>query len=145
MGDTHGQAHAWSGAGNALERLHRYDEALTAHETAHGLFEQTGDTHGQAIAWNNLGTALRGLCRYDEAVAACRRSAETLESLGDFTRAGDALSELATTLDAAGVAPSTVRETWLRSASAYDTAGAMTKRDNSRAKAAPITNNAIDG
>ncbi|MFF4228983.1 tetratricopeptide repeat protein, partial [Streptomyces sp. NPDC001820] len=135
-GNTHGQATTWNNTGNTLEALHRYDEALTAHTTARTLYEQTGDTHGQAITWNNTGTTLRGLRRYDEAVAAGQRAAEMLESLGDFTLAGEAMGELATSLGAANAAPMLVRDTWLRSASAYVTAGATERGNQSRASAA---------
>ncbi|MFC9073245.1 regulator, partial [Streptomyces griseoincarnatus] len=99
------------------------------------LFEQTGDIHGQAIAWNSTGTTLRSLHRYDQAVAAGQRAAEILESLGDFTHAGKTFGELATSLDTAGAAPAVVRDAWLRSACAYDTAGLTEKGDQSRARA----------
>ncbi len=58
------------------------------------------------------------------------------EKLGDCTNAGEALGELATSLQAAGATPTVVRDTWLRSANAYDTAGATEKGDQSRANAA---------
>ncbi|QKW01699.1 tetratricopeptide repeat protein [Streptomyces sp. NA02536] len=135
-GDTNGQAVTWSNVGNALEALNRYDEALDAHTTARTLHEQTGNTHGQAVAWNNIGTTFRGLHRYDEAVASGRRAVEMLESLGDLTRTGEALGELATSLDAANADPTVVRDAWLRSAGAYDSAGATEKGDQSRANAA---------
>ena len=135
-GNTLGQAVTWNNIGNALRQLHRYDEALDAHTTARTLHEQTGDTHGQAVAWNNIGTTFRGLHRYDEAVASGRRAVEMLESLGDLTRTGEALGELATSLDAANADPKVVRDAWLRSAGAYDSAGATEKGDQSRANAA---------
>ncbi|MEU9668429.1 tetratricopeptide repeat protein [Streptomyces bobili] len=132
-GNARGQAIAWDNVGNALEALHRYDEALDAHTTARTLYEQTGDTRGQAMAWNNIGTTFRCLHRYDEAVAAGWRAAEMLEGLGDLTRVGEAFGELATSLDAASADSTVVRDTWLRSASAYDSAGATEKGDQSRA------------
>ncbi|MFI5854259.1 tetratricopeptide repeat protein [Streptomyces parvulus] len=130
------QAAGWSNIGNALEKLHRHDEALTAYTNAHTFYEQVGNTNGQAVAWNNTGTALRSLHQYDEAVAAGQRAVEMLKSLRDFTHVGEALGELATTFDAAGAAPAVVRDIWLRSASAYQKAGAREKEEQSRAKAA---------
>ncbi|WP_159045623.1 tetratricopeptide repeat protein, partial [Streptomyces puniciscabiei] len=134
-GDVDGQAAAWDNAGEVLRELHRYDEALAAHTTARTLYEQTGNNQGQAVVWNNTGAVFRGLHRYDEAVATGRRAAEMLEHLGDFTNTGVAFGELAKSLDLAGSTPTVVRETWLRSASAYDTAGATQKADQSRASA----------
>ncbi|MFD9079341.1 ATP-binding protein [Streptomyces erythrochromogenes] len=137
-GDAQGQASAWTNTGVSFQDLRRYDEALTAHDAARALFEKTGDLHGQAITWNNTGTALRGLDRHDEAVDFGRRAAEKLEELGDLTRAGEAWGELAASLDAAGSDPAEVKDAWLRSASAYDAAGAAGKRDESHAKAEAI-------
>ncbi|MFJ8026314.1 tetratricopeptide repeat protein, partial [Streptomyces sp. NPDC096311] len=68
--DKDGQAVAWSNTGSALERLHRYDEALTAYGTARALVELTNDKDGQAVAWSNTGSALERLHRYDEALTA---------------------------------------------------------------------------
>ncbi|MFE5493609.1 tetratricopeptide repeat protein [Streptomyces virginiae] len=137
-GDSDGQAVAWDSTGLTLQSLQRYDEALAAHATARGLLEQVGDVYGQAITWNNTGTAHRGLRRHQEALAFGRRAVEKLEELGDFTRAGEALGELATSLEAAGAGPDEVKATWLRSAGAYDRAGAAVKRDESRAKAEAV-------
>ncbi|MFE7357562.1 tetratricopeptide repeat protein, partial [Streptomyces sp. NPDC057543] len=135
-GNTGGLAIAWGNTGDTLRQLHRYDEALAAHTTARTLHEQTGDTHGQATALSNVGSIFRGLRRYGEAVAAGGGAAEMLESLGDLTSAGEAFGELATSLDAAGAASTIVRDTWLRSARAYDAAGATEKGEQSRSNAA---------
>jgi tetratricopeptide (TPR) repeat protein len=88
-----------------------------------------------AINRNNMGTALRALGRYEEAVAEGRVAAETLEGEGDLTRAGEAYAELATTLAMSGAPTAQVRDTWLRSASCYEAAGAADKARESRAKA----------
>ncbi|MFF3721906.1 tetratricopeptide repeat protein [Streptomyces erythrochromogenes] len=138
VGDINGQANAWNNTGITHQDLHRYDEALTDHANARTFYEGVGDHHGQAITWNNTGTALRGLDRHDEAVDFGRRAAEKLEELGDLTRAGEAWGELAASLDAAGSDPAEVKDAWLRSASAYDAAGAAGKRDESHAKAEAI-------
>ncbi|USQ89870.1 tetratricopeptide repeat protein (plasmid) [Streptomyces phaeoluteigriseus] len=135
-GNTDGQANAWNNTGNALQSLHRYDEALNAHTTARNLHEQTGNTNGQATTWNNTGTALRALQRYTEAVSDGRHAAEMLESLGNFELAGEALGELATSLDAADASPALVRDAWLRSANAYQKSGVTEKEEQSRANAA---------
>ncbi|MFJ9593290.1 tetratricopeptide repeat protein [Streptomyces virginiae] len=138
VGNTEGQGASWNNTGITLQDLGRYDEALVAHATARDLHEAANDTHSQAITWNNTGTAHRGLRRHQEAVAFGRRAVELLEVLGDYTRAGEALGELATSLEAAGAGPDEVKATWLRSAGAYDRAGAAVKRDESRAKAEAI-------
>ncbi|MEU5068600.1 tetratricopeptide repeat protein [Streptomyces virginiae] len=137
-GDTNGQAVTANNTGITLQDLGRYDEALAAHATARDLNQAAGNTHSQAITWNNTGTALRALHRHGEAVAAGRRAAEAFESFADFTRAGEALGELATSLEAGGAGADEVRATWLRSAGAYDRAGATVKRDESRAKAEAV-------
>ncbi|WP_411091779.1 tetratricopeptide repeat protein [Streptomyces sp. 049-1] len=134
-GDIGGQASAWNSLGDTLRALCRYEEALAAHTTARTLCEQTGDTNGQAVAWNSTGICLRSLNRYDEAVAVGRGATEMLESLGDFTRTGEALGELATSLKAAGAENTVVRDTWLRSASSYRRAGATESEDQSRKNA----------
>ncbi|MFL9658464.1 tetratricopeptide repeat protein [Streptomyces sp. PB17] len=134
--DTDNQASSWNNIGSAQEKLHYYDDALTAYTAARTLCEQAGDTNGQAIAWNNTGNALRGLQQYDEAIEIGQRAVETLEFLKDFTHAGEALADLATSLDAAGADPKVIRETWLRSASAYQKAGAIEKEKKSRENAA---------
>ncbi|MEW2314034.1 tetratricopeptide repeat protein [Streptomyces bauhiniae] len=138
LGSKGGMATSSGHTGSALEGLDRYEEALDAHAAARALYEEERDAQGVAVTYNNTGTALRGLGRYDEAVEAGRRSAEDLESLGDLTGAGEALSELATTLSVSGASPEVVKEAWLRSAHAYDRAGAMEKRDQSRAAAEAI-------
>ncbi|MEU6308614.1 tetratricopeptide repeat protein [Streptomyces chartreusis] len=132
--NTDAQASSWNNVGSAQEKTHRYAEALAAYRVACGLFEKVGDVKGQAIAWNNTGTALRGLRQYNEAVVVGRRAVEKLEMLKDFTHAGEALSELAASLDAAGADPDVVGEAWMRSASAYQRAGAKEKELQSRVK-----------
>lgn len=130
-----GQAATWNERGNVLYDTGRYDEALAAHVASRALNERVGNSHSVAIDRNNIGTALRALGRYEEAVTEGGAAAETLEGDGDLTRAGEAYAELAVTLAASGAPDAQVRDTWLRSASCYETAGAADKARESRAKA----------
>ncbi|MER7679711.1 tetratricopeptide repeat protein, partial [Streptomyces sp. NPDC096934] len=81
--DPRNEPGAWGNLGFALQALHRYGEALSAHTTSRTLYEKTGDTHGQADAWSNTGGALRQLHRYDEALAAHATARTLHEQTGD--------------------------------------------------------------
>ncbi|MFD9932275.1 tetratricopeptide repeat protein [Streptomyces massasporeus] len=70
LSDSHNEPGAWHNLGAALEELHRYEEALTAHQTARALAEQTNNTNVQGAAWNGIGNALHSLHRYEEGLAA---------------------------------------------------------------------------
>ncbi|MEC3996726.1 tetratricopeptide repeat protein [Actinacidiphila sp. DG2A-62] len=135
IGDISRQAAVWNERGNVLNDTGRHEEALAAHRSGCALSEQVAYPYGMAINRNNMGTALRALGRYEEAVAEGRVAAETLEGEGDLTRAGEAYAELATTLAMSGAPTAQVRDTWLRSASCYEAAGAADKARESRAKA----------
>ncbi|MFG3038114.1 tetratricopeptide repeat protein [Streptomyces sp. NPDC048330] len=130
------QASSWSNIGSVHGKLRLYEEALIACANSRTLCEQSGNARGLAIVCSNTGVILRGLERHDEAVAMGRRAAEKLEDLKDFTNAGEALAELATSLDAAGALPQVVSDAWLRSASLYGKAGATEKEEQSRKNAA---------
>ncbi|WP_159045659.1 tetratricopeptide repeat protein, partial [Streptomyces puniciscabiei] len=99
--DRRNEPGAWGNLGYALDSLHRYDEALSAHTTALSLFEQAGDTVGQAGAWGNVGNTLESLHRYDEALAAHTTARTLFEQTGDargqaaaWDSTGDALRQL---------------------------------------------------
>ncbi|MGD3107537.1 tetratricopeptide repeat protein [Streptomyces sp. YGL11-2] len=115
--------------------MRRFDEAITAHETARTLFHEQGDTHGEATAWNNLGTVLRAQQRFHEAATAGERAAALLDAAKDPFRAGEALGELAVTLTAADADAAEVRSVWLRAAAAYERANAAAEAENARAEA----------
>ncbi|MGD3107536.1 tetratricopeptide repeat protein [Streptomyces sp. YGL11-2] len=63
--------------------MRRFDEAITAHETARTVFHEQGDTHGEASAWNNLGLALSGVRRFDEAITAHETARTLFHEQGD--------------------------------------------------------------
>ncbi|MGW8886630.1 tetratricopeptide repeat protein [Streptomyces sp. NPDC055749] len=134
-GYHHAEGQTWNNLGVALQSVHRYEEAMTAHETARTIYQTTGDHHSEGKAWNNLGTALRGARHLDEALAAGNRAAELLTAANDHFLTGQALAEVAATLTAADAAPEQIRETWLRSAAAYEQAGAPDEAAASREKA----------
>ncbi|MGW1205578.1 ATP-binding protein [Streptomyces cyaneofuscatus] len=134
-GDTVNEAAAWNNLGLALQGLRRFDEALDAHQAAVDLRRQVGDAATGATAWNNLGTAYRGLGRFEEALTAGRQAAKMLAAVQDWFRTGEAWGEVATTLSAAAVDPSQVREAWEQSAAAYTRAGADEEAAASRTRA----------
>lgn len=61
---------AWSDLGWAFQGLKRYDESISAFETAISLNERFG------LAWNNKGVTLFRLGRHDEALSAFDRACE---------------------------------------------------------------------
>nr|WP_157842202.1 tetratricopeptide repeat protein [Actinospica acidiphila] len=81
--DRRNEPGAWGNLGYALQGLHRYDEAFTAHTTARNLYEEVGNAHGQASAWNNTGSALRLLHRHQEALTAHETARSLFEQTGD--------------------------------------------------------------
>lgn len=135
-GNQHAEGQALNNLGLSLQKVERYEEAITAHETSRTIYLDTSDRHGEAKAWNNLGTVLRALGRLDEALAAGNRAAELLIDTHDHFLTGQALREVATTLAAADGDSGQIRETWLRSAAAYEEAGTPKEAAKSRAKAA---------
>ena len=92
--DQAAESDALTNLGLALFGLHRYEEAVTAHEDAAAIFRENEDQHGQADTLNNLGLALHGLHRDSEAVAAHRDSAAIYRATGDRHGEGNALNNL---------------------------------------------------
>jgi tetratricopeptide (TPR) repeat protein len=80
--------------GLALSAVRRIDEAITAHQDAAAIFQETGDRHGEGRALNNLGLALRGVRRFDEAITALESAAAIFRETGDRHRESDALTNL---------------------------------------------------
>ncbi|MFE3455942.1 tetratricopeptide repeat protein, partial [Nocardiopsis aegyptia] len=70
IGDTHGEAMAWSGLGLAQAGVGQAEEAIDAHTRARKTFNQLGDMHGEAMAWHSLGLAQAGVGQTREAINA---------------------------------------------------------------------------
>jgi tetratricopeptide (TPR) repeat protein len=97
IGDVIGQARANSVIGTIMSRLGQHEQAMSYHERARALDEQTQNQRGQGVALLHLGDAARAMRRYDvaqqhyaEALALAQRSgdqialARTLERMGDM-------------------------------------------------------------
>jgi tetratricopeptide (TPR) repeat protein len=91
-------ADAWTYLGLALLEVRRFDEAITAHETARDIFRETGDRHGEGMAWNNLGLALQNVGRFDEAITAHRADLQICRETGDRHGEGTAWNNLGVAL-----------------------------------------------
>ncbi len=76
-------ANAWNNLGLALQGVRRFDEAITAQQTARDISRETGDRHGEGMAWNNLGLALQEVRRFDEAIAAHQTDLHICRETGD--------------------------------------------------------------
>jgi tetratricopeptide (TPR) repeat protein len=63
--------------------VRRFDEAITAHQTAAAIYRETGDRHREGTALNNLGSALRDSDRLDEAKEAGRKAVAAFQETGD--------------------------------------------------------------
>ncbi|MEU0060476.1 tetratricopeptide repeat protein, partial [Streptomyces sp. NPDC006334] len=74
---------AWGNLGYALSGLHRYDEALNAHTTAHTLLEGSRNDTALAASWNDTGGVLRNLHRYEEALDAHTTARTLYEKTGN--------------------------------------------------------------
>jgi tetratricopeptide (TPR) repeat protein len=74
--------------------VRRFDEAITAHQTARDIFQETGDRHREAGAWNNLGIAFREMRRFDEARHCWSEAARAYLETGDNERANATRREL---------------------------------------------------
>ncbi|MDV9200309.1 hypothetical protein R6M67_34540 [Streptomyces sp. Wh19] len=117
--------------GSYLEHRRRLQDLLTIRSLALDACTARGNTLNEVNAWNNLGTALREVRRFDNAIDAGERATTMLVAEADWFRTGKAWEELATTLEAAGAAPTHIKEAWERSA-AYTRAGATEAAESSR-------------
>jgi tetratricopeptide (TPR) repeat protein len=97
IGDIVGQARAYSVLGTITGQQGQHDQAMTFHERARELDEQTQNQRGQLVALLHLGDEARALHRrylarqhYARALALAQQStdqvalARTLERLGDL-------------------------------------------------------------
>ncbi|MBO2445981.1 DUF3856 domain-containing protein [Actinomadura barringtoniae] len=100
--DQPNEATAWNNLGNALRRVGRGEEAITACETALDIFRELGYQHREAMAWNNLGLALRQVGRYEEAISACQTALDIYRRTGDRHREAGAWGNLGLALEQVG-------------------------------------------
>ncbi|WUH92112.1 tetratricopeptide repeat protein [Streptomyces sp. NBC_00433] len=101
-GDRPNEGRALNSLGLALEELHRYDEAIAAHNQNLEICRQTGNRRSEGGTLNNLGLALRRAERYDEAITALDAAAEIHRETGDRQGEGQALNNLGLVLRAVG-------------------------------------------
>jgi len=62
--------------------VRRFDEAITAHQQAAGIFGETGDRHGEGQTLGNLGLALRDTGCVAEATRCWVQAAEAFADSG---------------------------------------------------------------
>ncbi|WP_208720075.1 tetratricopeptide repeat protein, partial [Amycolatopsis circi] len=98
LDDPHARAIALNNLGIALQKVRRFDESITAHQTARDLFRELGDRHREGQAWNNLGVALREVRRFDEAITAHQTARDLYQELGDRHSEGGAWNNLGNAL-----------------------------------------------
>ena len=72
----------------------RFGEAISAHQDAAAIFQETGDRHGEGMALNNLGLALQEVGRFGEAISAHQDAAAIFRETGDRHSESIALSNL---------------------------------------------------
>ncbi|MFJ8026315.1 tetratricopeptide repeat protein, partial [Streptomyces sp. NPDC096311] len=100
LGDFHNESGAWHNLGSALDELHRYDEALTAYNTARTLAEQTNNKDSQAGAWNGIGNSRHSLHRFDEALTAYRTAQVLAEQANNKDGQNNIWNNIGNTLEA---------------------------------------------
>ena len=96
--DRIAEAGALNNLGSALNKVRRFDEAITAHQDAATIYRQTGDRRGEGMALGNLGIALKEVRRFDEAITAHQDAATIYRQTGDRDGEGRTLNNLGTTL-----------------------------------------------
>ncbi|WP_405406625.1 tetratricopeptide repeat protein [Streptomyces sp. NBC_01104] len=101
-GDRAGQAVALNNLGNGLTRVRRFEDAVSAHESAVALWHGIGDPYGEATGTANLGRDLLDLRRYQQSIEAQSRAAEAFRELGDPRGEAAALDNLGSALVACG-------------------------------------------
>ncbi|WDM12258.1 tetratricopeptide repeat protein [Streptomyces lavenduligriseus] len=101
-GDRAGQAVALNNLGNGLRMVRRFEDAVTAHESAVALWQDLGDPYGEATGTTNLGRDLLDLRRYQESIDAQARATGAFRKLGDRRGEAAALDNLGSALVACG-------------------------------------------
>ena len=136
LGDRAAESEALTNLGVALYGLHRYDEAVIAHQDAAAIFRRAGDRHAEGEALNNLGLALHGLNRNDEAVIAHQDAAAIFRRAGDRHAEGKALNNLGLALhglnrnDEAVIAHQDAAAIFRRADNQHDEASALANSGN---------------
>ncbi len=102
LGVPDGIASASNYLGIALWSVRRFEDAATAHRTAHDLWREVGNRDGEGVALNNLGNALRELRRFDEAIAAHETARDIHQDTGDHLNEGMAWNNLGLVLQKVG-------------------------------------------
>lgn len=124
-GDRRGVALAWNSLGVALQEAGRLEESIDAHRRSLELHHANGDSHSAGGAWNNLALALYKAERVGEALEAIGNAVRIWREFEDWYGLGVALGNSAQLQVHAGdVAEARAR--YLRSADAYNRAGALT-------------------
>jgi tetratricopeptide (TPR) repeat protein len=94
LGDRRREGDALTILGLALVEVRRFEQAITAHQEAAAIYQETSDRHREGTALNNLGVALRQVRRFDEAIATSQDAAAIYRETGDRHREGTALNNL---------------------------------------------------
>ena len=95
--DAHALARNHASVAEALEGLHKYDDALRHHKLARENLERAGDKGHAAFTSIQIGKVYRLLRRMDEAVAIQTKAVQEAEALGHESTVIDGLIELART------------------------------------------------
>ena len=93
------EARALTNLGNALRRVRRFEEAITAHQDAAAIFRETGDRRREGRALDNLSLALQEAGRFAEAITAHQDAAAIFRETGDRHSEAMALTNLGVALE----------------------------------------------
>jgi tetratricopeptide (TPR) repeat protein len=74
--------------------VRRFEEAITAHQSAAAIYRETSDRHREGMALNNLGITLREVRRFEEAITAHQSAAAIFREAGDRHREDIAVGNL---------------------------------------------------
>ena len=98
LGQPRVEAGVLNDLGLALQEMRHFEEAITAHQEAAAICQETGDQHLGGLVLNHLGVTLRATRRFEEAITAHQEAAAILQETGDRHGEGQALGNLATAL-----------------------------------------------
>lgn len=101
-GDRNLEAQALGNLGAAWCEIGRFEEALTAHETAAQIFREIGDLNGLGIELLGLGETLSRTRKLENAIALFREARQIFIDTGNRLREGAALNALSLALTVAG-------------------------------------------
>ena len=98
LGDLRHEAAALNNLGVALKDLHRFDEAITAHQDAAAIYRETGERQAEGEALDNLGNALEWVGLFDEAITAHQDAVAIFRETDDRQAEGMALANVGNAL-----------------------------------------------